>query len=205
MPAPVLCPHCRKKYRIDKTDVDRRLKCRNCGEFFQFHAIEEPSDIEDAPPAPRKRGPGGLPGWVVILVLVGVPAAAWYGFSLLGGSGGRPQDRLFDALAEEYDAIIELVRGADSVEAAEEAQLRITGHVGEVNRLLSDPRPFGRSRAVVGAALLRDHGGGMQGRLDRLRDAKKEKFALQGVGRYISGSMGQLPQTRMALEERLKE
>ena len=183
MAASKICPHCGRKYRIEKTDRDRRLKCRYCGEFFTFEAIAEPSDLEDAPP-PKPRRRTDLPGWVLLAGCATLAAAVWFGGPLLSGLGrGGPSDRFYAALAAEYDAITEAVEDADSVEAAGDAKLPLAARVNEVNRLLADPRPFGRSKKSVGAAVWREHEAGLVAKLDRLREAKREKFDLQGVGK----------------------
>ena len=203
MAASKICPHCGRKYRIEKTDRDRRLKCRYCGEFFTFEAVEEPSDVEDAPP-PKPRRRSDLPGWVLLLGAAGIAAALWFGGPLLsGGGGGEPSERFYDALAAEYDAITEAVEGADSVEAAEEAKLPLAARVNEVNRLLADPRPFGRPRKSVGAAVWREHEDGLIAKLERLREAKQEKFDLQGVGNVLSRALTELPQTTPDLRKAL--
>ena len=202
MAAPAICPHCRRKYRIEKTDRDRRMKCRRCGQFFTFLAIAEPSEVEDDD-APKPRRRTDLPGWALLVGFAALAAGLWFGGSLLVGGGGDPPDRLHAALAAEYDAILGIIADVETVGDAEAAKLDLTARANEINRLLADPRPFGRSKKSVGAVVWREHGDGLVAKLDRLRDAKREKFDLQGVGGVISRALAELPQTEPDLRTAL--
>ena len=86
---------------------------------------------------------------------------------------------------------------------AEAARPDLVARVAEVNRLLADPRPFGRTRRAVGAALLREYGEAFAARTDRLRDAKADAFERQGVGGAVSRSLTGLPQSLPDLKRAL--
>ena len=115
----------------------------------------------------------------------------------------EPHDRLHAALADEYDALAGIVRGLETPEDAAEAKPELTAHAAEVNRLLADPRPFGRGRKAVSAALMRSHEGSLERRLERLRDAKSAAFERQGVGRVVSAALRDVPQSIHHLNQAL--
>ena len=205
MPAALRCPHCKKAYRIEKASEDRTFKCRKCGGTIEFAARPDDPALDLKPPPPKRAWwkLSELPGWAaagIAAAVVGLLAYAAYAGT---GGSGEPHDRLFDALADEYDAITGVVEDLDSAEDAEAARIELVGRVTEVNRLLADPRPFGRTRRAVGAALLREYGEAFAARTDRLRDAKADAFERQGVGGAVSRSLTGLPQSLPDLKRAL--
>ena len=203
MPAALRCPHCGKAYRIEKSIDDRTFKCRKCGGIIEFRG--RPDEPEPEPEAPPKRRWNfrELPGWAAVgLIGAVVGGVAYLAYAGVRGPG-EPHDQLYEALDDRYAEITALVSGVDSAEDAAEARRELVALTAEINRLLADPRPFGRSKKPVGAAAWKNHGPALTARLERLRDVKTQKFDLQGVGGAISSGLRELPQTEPDLRRRL--
>ena len=204
MPAAFRCPHCKQKFQIDKSEEDRTFKCRMCGGMVEFRG--RPDSDDDLPklePTKKRFNLQELPGWATALMAAAVLGVLVYLVMLGTGQVGEPHDRLYAALADRYDALTDLVNGLDTPEAAQAAAPEMREHVAEVNRLLADPRPFGRGKKSVGAAFLREYEGAMKSRLEALRDAKGRAFKIQGVGSVVSNALRDLPNSSFDLERKL--
>ncbi len=205
MPAALRCPGCKKAFLIEKSEEDRTLKCRVCGEIVEFRGRPDGDrKLPKIEPKKKRFDFKELPGWAAGLLTAGVLGVLACLASLGMQQLHEPHDRLHAALKEEYDALADLVEGLHVAEEATAAEPQMAAHVAEIRRLLADPRPFGRGRKAVGAALLRQHAGSLEGRMKGLRDAKSDAFDRQGVSSIVSKALRDVPASIHDLETAFK-
>ena len=204
MPAAIRCPHCKNAYHIDNSAEDRTFKCRACGKRFEFRGRpDKEPEVREKPKPKWRANLSELPGWAVAGLSAAILAGLWFLATLGMGQLGEPHDRLYHALGAEYSALADIVADLETTEDVAAARPEIQAHMREIDRLLADPRPFGRSKTVVGAAFLREYEGAMAIRLEELRDAKSEVFEIQGVGGEVSALLRPIPQTEPQLARAL--